>query len=76
MQAPGVWRAWCQGSALAGFGSPCPLAVVTEKDLDRPCQGLPMIKDAEAWDVYDNLVHIKVSDGKSTLFWRDRWING
>jgi hypothetical protein len=35
-----------------------------------------MIKDAEPWDVYDNLVHIKVSDGKSTLFWRDRWING
>ncbi|KAM0877851.1 hypothetical protein ACQ4PT_035236 [Festuca glaucescens] len=45
-------------------------------DLGRPWQGLPMIKDTQAWEVFDSLVRIKVGDGRSTLFWRDRWING
>ncbi|KAM0830034.1 hypothetical protein ACQ4PT_066498 [Festuca glaucescens] len=45
-------------------------------DPDRPWQGLPMIKDVEAREVFDSLVGIKVGNGRNTLFWCDRWING
>jgi hypothetical protein len=45
-------------------------------DTSRPWQGLPMIKDEKAREVFDRLVSIRVGDGKRTLFWRDRWIGG
>ncbi|KAK1653126.1 hypothetical protein QYE76_070931 [Lolium multiflorum] len=35
-----------------------------------------MIKDVEAREVFDNLVNIKVGNGRNTLFWHDRLING
>ena len=45
-------------------------------DPDRPWQGLPMVKDSEAAEVFDSLVCITVGNGAKTLFWRDRWIRG
>lgn len=41
----------------------------------KPWQGLPMLKNSDAGEVFDSLVEIKMGDGQSTLFWRDRWIN-
>jgi hypothetical protein len=45
-------------------------------DHARPWQGLPMIKDAQAREAFDSLVHIQVGIGSEVLFWRDRWIHG
>jgi exonuclease III len=45
-------------------------------DPARPWQGLPMIKDAQAREAFDSLVHIQVGVGSQVLFWRDRWIHG
>jgi hypothetical protein len=45
-------------------------------DPDRPWQGLPHLKDEAAEGVFQTLAKIVVGDGKSVLFWRDRWING
>lgn len=42
----------------------------------RPWQGLPMIEDRLAREVFDSLVHIQVGAGDRVLFWRDRWIHG
>jgi hypothetical protein len=35
-----------------------------------------MVKDVEAREAFDSLVHICVGNGQNTLFWRDRWIHG
>jgi hypothetical protein len=45
-------------------------------DPNRPWQGLPPLKDAAAMEDFKSLAKIKVGDGKSVLFWKDRWING
>jgi hypothetical protein len=45
-------------------------------DPSRPWQGLPLITDERARQVFDSLVQIMVGDGRRTLFWRDRWIDG
>jgi hypothetical protein len=43
---------------------------------NRPWQGLPGLKDDEATDTFNSLVAIKVGDGASTWFWKDRWVHG
>jgi hypothetical protein len=45
-------------------------------DPERPWQGLPHLKDEAAEEVFQTLARIEVGDGKSVLFWRDRWIKG
>jgi hypothetical protein len=45
-------------------------------DPDRPWQGLPMMTDRDAYEVFQSLVKITVGDGKTVRFWRDRWIEG
>jgi hypothetical protein len=45
-------------------------------DPERPWQGLLHLKDEAAEGVFQTLARIEVGDGKSVLFWRDRWING
>jgi hypothetical protein len=45
-------------------------------DGDRPWTGLPMLKDAKAHQIFQSFTGITVGDGKSVLFWMDRWING
>jgi hypothetical protein len=45
-------------------------------DPSRPWQGLPAFNDVEANEVFRSLASFEVGDGKSILFWRDRWING
>jgi hypothetical protein len=44
-------------------------------DPSRPWQGVQMPKDKEDSQLFDSMVKIKVGDGRSTLFWRDRWLN-
>jgi hypothetical protein len=43
---------------------------------DMPWQGLPIMSDSKAREVFDSLVQIWVGDGQSNLFWRDRWMGG
>jgi hypothetical protein len=43
---------------------------------DRPWQGLPIMFDSKAREVFDSLVQIWVGDGQSNLFWRDLWMGG
>lgn len=43
---------------------------------ERPWQGIPLVVDKEARQVFDSLVKIKVGNGTRVLFWRDRWIHG
>lgn len=45
-------------------------------DDERPWQGLKLVPDIEAREVFNSLVSISVGDGKKKLFWRDHWING
>jgi hypothetical protein len=45
-------------------------------DTNRTWQGLPMLIDTHAREVFDSLVKIQVGDGRGTLFWRDRWFKG
>jgi hypothetical protein len=45
-------------------------------DPSRPWQGLPLITDEKARQVFDSLVQITAGDGRCTYFWRDRWIDG
>jgi type II secretory pathway component PulJ len=45
-------------------------------DPRRPWQALPPLSDTKAREVFDSLVQINTGDGRSVLFWRDRWING
>jgi hypothetical protein len=32
------------------------------------------MKDSKAREVFDSLMQIQVGDGRSVLFWRDRWM--
>ncbi|KAE8777949.1 hypothetical protein D1007_49236 [Hordeum vulgare] len=43
---------------------------------ERPWQGLKLIVDDDAREIFDSLVSISVGDGKKILFWQDRSING
>jgi hypothetical protein len=45
-------------------------------DSSRPWQGLPMIKDDMASEVFQALVQISVGKGSKVLFWKDRWLAG
>ena len=45
-------------------------------DPERPGQGLPLVKDADARAIFDCLVRIRAGDGQHVMFWTDRWING
>jgi hypothetical protein len=45
-------------------------------DPDRPWQGLSGLLDKEAEEVFRSLSSFSIGDGRKTLFWRDRWING
>lgn len=44
-------------------------------ELHRPWQGLHMLIDDEARQVFDSLVMITIGRGDKVLFWRDRWIH-
>ena len=44
-------------------------------DEQRPWQGLQMLKDTPAREVFDSLVRIRAGNGQKTFFWKDRWIN-
>jgi hypothetical protein len=73
-----AWGQICKPLALGGLGvknlrkQGLALRVRWEwlqrTDMSKPWQGLPMQKDREARKVFDSLVHIKVGDGKRTLF--------
>ena len=43
---------------------------------DRPWQGLSMMVDDDARAVFDSFIRISAGDGRTVLFWRDRWILG
>jgi hypothetical protein len=45
-------------------------------DTTRPWQGLPGLKDDEAEGFFQSLALFRVGDGRSTFFWKDRWIDG
>jgi hypothetical protein len=45
-------------------------------DQNRPWQSIQLALDSEAREVFDSLVRISVGNGRNTLFWRDRWIQG
>lgn len=45
-------------------------------DPHRPWQGLPMMENTKAREVFDALINIKVGSGGKVLFWRDKWIHG
>jgi hypothetical protein len=49
---------------------------LTRTDTTRPWQGLPGLKDPEAEGVFQSLALFRVGDGRSTFFWKDRWIDG
>jgi hypothetical protein len=44
-------------------------------DPSRPWQGLNMLQDSASM-LFQNFATACIGDGKSILFWRDRWING
>jgi hypothetical protein len=44
-------------------------------DQSKPWQGLQVLFDAKARDVFDSLVQIQTGDGSRVLFWRDHWID-
>jgi hypothetical protein len=81
-----AWDVVCRPTSLGGLGIKNlrlhGLALrarwqwLRRTDPDRPWQGLPPLKDAAAMEVFESLVKIEVGDGRSVLFWKDRWING
>jgi hypothetical protein len=34
------------------------------------------MKDVAALEVFESLAKIEVGNGRTVLFWKDRWING
>ncbi|KAM0866294.1 hypothetical protein ACQ4PT_042721 [Festuca glaucescens] len=45
-------------------------------DPSRPWQGLPAMVDSEAQEVFQSMAQFHIGDGKSIIFWKDRWIHG
>jgi hypothetical protein len=45
-------------------------------DLDRPWQGLKLMTDRSATEVFRSFSRISVGSGDRVLFWLDKWING
>jgi hypothetical protein len=45
-------------------------------DTTKPWTNLPMIRDAEAQDLFFRLARGVVGNGRTILFWMDRWVNG
>ncbi|KAK1604375.1 hypothetical protein QYE76_028048 [Lolium multiflorum] len=45
-------------------------------DPHKPWQGLKLAKDAKALEVFQSCTKIELGDGRSVLFWLDRWIMG
>ena len=41
-----------------------------------PWQGLHLLVDEQAREVFSSFVKIKVGEGSKVLFWKDRWIHG
>ena len=76
-----AWNAICKPLTLGGLGvknlqlQSLALRVRWEwlkrTEPARPWQGLPMMEDRLAREVFDSLVHIQVGSGDSVLLWRD-----
>lgn len=45
-------------------------------DRSRPWHGLSMDVDRDAEGVFRSCANLKVGDGRSSFFWKDRWIGG
>jgi hypothetical protein len=81
-----AWEVVCKPTSLGGLGVKNlklqGLALrarwhwLRRTDPDKPWQGLPPIKDVAAMEVFESLAKIEVGDGRTVLFWKDRWING
>jgi hypothetical protein len=81
-----AWETICKPKEMGGLGIKClrlqGLALrvrwhwLRRTDPSRPWQGLPALKDKEAEGVFRSLSTFSIGDGRKTLFWHDRWING
>jgi hypothetical protein len=81
-----AWENICKSKEIGGLGIKClrlqGLALrvrwhwLRRTDPDRPWQGLPGMHDKEAEQVFRSLATFNIGDGRKTLCWRDRWING
>jgi hypothetical protein len=85
-QCPVAWDEICRPRSLGGLGikemNLHGLALrarwywLSRIDPMRPWQGLPMLKDAAALEIFHSFAKIKVGNGEKVFFWLDRWVNG
>jgi hypothetical protein len=81
-----TWDAVCKPTCYGGLGvknlvlQGLALRVRWEwlrrTDLARLWQGLPVLKDELAMEVFDSLVHIQAGKGDKVFFWKGRWLAG